>query len=117
MLSLCPITQREAFAFVKEHHRHHRAPRGSIVTVGVEQDGEVVGVAIVGRPVARALDDGYTAEVTRLCVLPDLPRGRRTRRRCVLNALRGVLACVSRARVSQARDVHASDRGGRILAR
>lgn len=28
---------------------------------------ERVGVAIVGRPVARALDDGLTVEVTRLC--------------------------------------------------
>ena len=31
-------------------------------------DGEkVVGVIIVGRPVARALDNDYTAEVTRCC--------------------------------------------------
>lgn len=31
-------------------------------------DGDrVVGVAVVGRPVARMLQDGYTAEVTRLC--------------------------------------------------
>jgi hypothetical protein len=30
-------------------------------------DGVLVGVAVTGRPVARALDDGLTAEVTRLC--------------------------------------------------
>ncbi len=29
--------------------------------------GEVVGVAMVGRPVARHLQDGWTAEVTRCC--------------------------------------------------
>ena len=29
----------------------------------------IVGVAIVGRPVARELDDGLTVEVTRLCTL------------------------------------------------
>lgn len=29
----------------------------------------MVGVVVVGRPIARALDDGYTAEVTRCCVL------------------------------------------------
>jgi len=30
-------------------------------------EGEIVGVAIVGRPVARGSDNGLTAEVTRLC--------------------------------------------------
>jgi hypothetical protein len=55
---------------VRKHHRHHEPPRGSILTVGVEMHEAIVGVAIVGRPVARHLDDGYTAEVTRLCVLP-----------------------------------------------
>jgi len=32
-----------------------------------QKDGKIVGVAIVGRPVARMRDDGETAEVTRLC--------------------------------------------------
>lgn len=72
-LSLCPITQREAFAFVKKHHRHHEAPRGSLLIIGAESHEAIVGVAIVGRPVSRHLDDGYTAEVTRLCVLPSVP--------------------------------------------
>ena len=30
-------------------------------------DGQLVGVAIVGRPVSRYLDDGLTLEVNRLC--------------------------------------------------
>lgn len=30
-------------------------------------NGEIVGVAIVGRPVSRYLDDGWTLEVNRLC--------------------------------------------------
>ena len=29
--------------------------------------GDLCGVIVVGRPVARHYDDGYTAEVTRLC--------------------------------------------------
>jgi hypothetical protein len=33
------------------------------------EDGELIGVVIVGRPIARAQDDGYTAEITRCCVL------------------------------------------------
>jgi len=35
--------------------------------LGVTAGGELVGVATVGRPIARHLDDGYTAEVTRTC--------------------------------------------------
>jgi hypothetical protein len=67
-LRLQPITLREARAFVNEHHRHHRAPQGGLfaVAVGAEQ---VEGVAIIGKPVARMNDDGWTAEVTRVCTL------------------------------------------------
>ena len=65
-LQLVPITQREAFAYVERHHRHHRPPRGSILQVAVARDGEVAGVAIVGRPVSRMLQDGWTAEVIRV---------------------------------------------------
>lgn len=65
-LSIVPITQREAFAFVQRVHRHHRPPRGSLVQLAASQDGEIVGVAIVGRPVSRMLQDGWTAEVTRV---------------------------------------------------
>ena len=36
---------------------------------------EVVGVAIIGRPVSRNLDNGYTAEVTRVCVLDGYRNG------------------------------------------
>ena len=65
-LTIVPITQREAFAFVERMHRHHKPPRGSIIQLAVAKAGEVVGVAIVGRPVARGLQDGWTAEVNRL---------------------------------------------------
>ena len=53
MLVLCPMTLRDARSFVTEHHRHHRAPQGGLFAVGVCDDSEVRGVAIVGRPVAR----------------------------------------------------------------
>lgn len=68
-LQLAPITLRAAQAFVAEHHRHHRAPRGHKFSISVLDDGQLVGVVIVGRPVSRMLDDGFTAEVTRLCTL------------------------------------------------
>lgn len=66
-LDLIPLTQREAHAFVLKHHRHHGAPRGDVFRLGAADGGEVVGVVIVGRPVARRLQDGWTLEVTRLC--------------------------------------------------
>ena len=68
-LAPAPITQREAKAFIAEHHRHHRPPVGSVFQVAVARGEKVVGVAMVGRPVARMLDDGWTLEVTRLCTL------------------------------------------------
>jgi hypothetical protein len=66
-MRIAPITLRAACAFVKAHHRHHLPPRGHKFSVAAEDDGQVVGVAIVGRPVARVLDDGFTLEVTRVC--------------------------------------------------
>lgn len=56
-----------ANAFVAKYHRHHKPVVGHLFSLGVELDGALVGVAIVGRPVSRMRDDGLTAEVTRLC--------------------------------------------------
>jgi len=66
-LVLTPCTLRAACSFVREHHRHLGAPQGGLFSVGAAAAGELVGVAIVGHPVARLLDDGWTAEVTRCC--------------------------------------------------
>lgn len=66
-LELTPITLREANTFVATRHRHHGKARGCIVCVAVSDGEEVKGVAIVGRPVARMLADGWTAEVVRCC--------------------------------------------------
>jgi hypothetical protein len=66
-LRIQALTFARAVAFVDSHHRHHRAPQGHKFSIGVHTpDGTLVGVAIVGRPVARALDEGCTIEVTRL---------------------------------------------------
>jgi hypothetical protein len=65
-MRLRPITLRAAAAFVRLYHRHHLPPVGHKFSVAVEDAGRIVGVAIVGRPVARMLDDGLTLEVTRV---------------------------------------------------
>ena len=59
---------KDANAFVTQIHRHHKATVGHVVSIGAEKDGAIIGVAIIGRPVARKLDDGRTLEVLRLCV-------------------------------------------------
>jgi tRNA A37 N6-isopentenylltransferase MiaA len=66
-IEVVPVTLRAANAYVAEHHRHHRPTRGCLFCIGLETEGHLVGVTIVGRPVARMLQDGRTAEVTRLC--------------------------------------------------
>jgi hypothetical protein len=66
-LQLQPITLREANEFVATHHRHHGMVQGVKFAIGLNDGEKVVGVITVGRPVARLLDDGYTAEVTRCC--------------------------------------------------
>lgn len=65
-LDLVPVRFSDACAFVTVWHRHHQAPVGCKFCVGVaDDDGVLRGVAIVGRPVARHLDNGSTLEVTR----------------------------------------------------
>lgn len=65
-LTAYPMDLAEANAFVAEHHRHHRPVVGHKFSIGAALGEKVVGVVIVGRPVARMRDDGMTLEVTRL---------------------------------------------------
>lgn len=67
MLEIVPMTLKEANAFVEQKHRHHGPVVGHKFSIGLSNGEEIVGVAIVGRPVARHLDDGWTLEVNRLC--------------------------------------------------
>ena len=66
-LELQPISIKEAMIFVDKFHRHHKAPQGAKFAIGVNNGEKVVGVVIVGRPVSRILDNGWTAEITRCC--------------------------------------------------
>ncbi|WP_028192949.1 XF1762 family protein [Salinispora pacifica] len=65
-LRLVPLSLVDACAFVADWHRHHGPPVGHKFSMGVAADSVLVGVAIIGRPVARHLDTGTTLEVTRV---------------------------------------------------
>lgn len=64
-LRLVPVSFSEACDFVEAHHRHHRPPVGHKFSIGVAVGDVLVGVAMVGRPIARGYDDGMTLEVNR----------------------------------------------------
>lgn len=66
-LQLLPVELSEANAFVERLHRHHGNVVGHKFSLGAVKDGLLIGVAIVGRPLARGRDNGWTLEVTRLC--------------------------------------------------
>ena len=66
-LHLRPITLADAKRFVAEVHRHNDPPTGHRVSVGIADATEKLrGVGVLGRPLARNSDDGYTAEVYRV---------------------------------------------------
>lgn len=67
-LTVTPINFAEANAFVQKYHRHHKPMPGCKFCVAVsDADSKVRGVAMVGRPVSRHVDDGWTLEVNRCC--------------------------------------------------
>jgi hypothetical protein len=72
-LQLAPIFQKDAKKFIARHHRHNIPSIASIFNIGIECEGELIGVAMVGLPKARKLMDGRTLEVTRVCIREGIP--------------------------------------------
>lgn len=67
-LRIVPIDLAEANDFVFRLHRHNDPVPGAKFSIGVEDDGGLRGVAIVGRPVAPALQrNRFACEVRRVC--------------------------------------------------
>ena len=64
-----PLSRDQANDFILKHHLHHKPCQGDKFRVGVAADNgtRLCGVAMIGRPVSRVLDDGETVEVVRLC--------------------------------------------------
>jgi len=67
MLTVRPISLKQANAYVEELHRHNRPVTGHKFSIGAYEGGVLRGVAICGRPIARRLDNGETLEVYRVC--------------------------------------------------
>ena len=74
-LRCIPLTLKDANKFVNQYHRHNKDCRGHRFSIGAIYKDELVGVAIVGRPIARKLDQKLIAEVLRNCVKPTAPKG------------------------------------------
>jgi hypothetical protein len=67
-IEIVPIDHKGANAFVKKYHRHHKPTVGHKFSIAIaDEEGIIRGVAIVGRPVSRMLDNGWTLEVNRCC--------------------------------------------------
>lgn len=66
-LTVVPVTNEAGKAYVDSFHRHHGSSVQARFCLAVVDEGRKVrGVVLVGRPVARLLDDGWTLEVNRL---------------------------------------------------
>ena len=66
-MRVVPLTLAQANALVSELHRHHKPVQGHRFSLGLRaNDGQLIGAAVVGRPVSRGCDPYMTAEVTRL---------------------------------------------------
>ena len=60
------VTLSAARSFVAEHHRHLPKCQGGIIAIGCYDGDRLCGVAILGRPSARLLDDGSRMEIVRV---------------------------------------------------
>lgn len=74
-VTIVPCSIQEANEFVANFHRHNKPVTAARFAVGASDGQQLVGVAIVGLPVARLMMDGFTAEVVRCCVADGAPKG------------------------------------------
>lgn len=68
-LYVVQVTLDEANAYVDRHHRHSKPTLSHKWSLGAVANGVIVGVAIIGRPIGRRLQDGWTLEVLRVCTI------------------------------------------------
>lgn len=71
-LHITPISLREAQLYIEANHRHCGPPKFHkfSLSLTVPGENEPVGVAVASTPKARALTDGKTLEINRVCCNP-----------------------------------------------
>ena len=67
VMEIRPCDYQTARGFVGEHHRHNKPPNGHKYSIALYDGDRLCGVCMVGRPIARRLDDGLTLEINRCC--------------------------------------------------
>lgn len=73
-LRVAPVAQARAKDFVRAHHAHSpNPPAGWRYGAAIWNGYTMLGVVMVGRPVARMIDHQTTCEINRLCLRRDLP--------------------------------------------
>ena len=65
-LRISHVTWRTSKAFVGQEHRHHPPSQGHMWSSGVFDGERLCGVAVIGRPVSRKLQEAGQIEVVRL---------------------------------------------------
>lgn len=73
-MQVYPLTRDAALDIIGRFHRHNKRPVGYRFALGARVNGQLAGVAVVGRPIAKAYNPEEVAEVVRLCVVPDAPK-------------------------------------------
>jgi len=66
-MEIIPISLKFANDYVAKFHRHNKPVQGHKWSLAISVMNGIIGVGIVGRPIARYLDDGLTLEVLRVC--------------------------------------------------
>ena len=74
-LQAVPLNLKDANEFVLTYHRHNKPVQGCKFCIGCSDGNQLIGVVIVGRPISRHKEDGFTAEVTRCCIVDSAPKG------------------------------------------
>lgn len=74
-MSIRPYPIKHALPFVRRVHRRLPKLQGALWSVAIERAGDICGVAIVGRPTARALDNGRRLQVLRVAVMEGVYNG------------------------------------------
>ena len=65
-MRVVPLTLSQANELISAWHRHHKPAVGHRFSIGARVGMDLVGAAIVGRPVGRKTDQYSVAEITRL---------------------------------------------------